>query len=74
MDFRIWASVQEIAPGRYFVTVSAVSAEEDDRTGGVESAEASSRKEANGIRDRLVALLATKLRTRGHHVVDVKLD
>lgn len=74
MDFRIWAQVKEMAPGRFFVTVSALSAEDPDRTGGVETGEAGTREEAAGIRKHLVALLAAKLRARGHKVVEVKGD
>ena len=61
-------------PGRYFVTVSAQSESDPDRTGGVETGEAATREEADKVRDRLVAELSAKLRERGHEVSGIKLE
>jgi hypothetical protein len=74
MNFRLWASVREAVPGRFFVTVSAQSESDPDRTGGVETGEAATREEANKIRDKLVEQLGTKLRGRGHEVLGIKLE
>jgi hypothetical protein len=70
MDFRIWANVRQMA-GRFFVTVSAQSVEDPDRTGGVETDEGGSLEEAHVIRERLVTQLQDKLRRRGHRVVEL---
>jgi hypothetical protein len=45
---RIWANITQIAPDRFFVTVSAVPKEErtQERTGGVKTAEAKTLDEA----------------------------
>jgi hypothetical protein len=60
--------------GRYFVTVSAVSDDDPDRTGGVETGEAGNKQEAEALRDRLVAAMRERLEARGHAVVSVKAD
>jgi len=51
--YQIWADIVELAPDRFFVTVSAVPKDErtEDRTGGVKTAEAKTRAEANEARD-----------------------
>ncbi len=71
--YQIWAEVTELAPDRFFVTVSAVPAHErtEQRTGGVTTAEARSLEEAQAIRDDLVLQLGKKLRARGHVIVDL---
>ena len=74
MNFRLWASVREAGPGRFFVTVSAQSESDPDRTGGVETGEAATREEANKVRARLVEQLSAKLRERGHEVLGIKLE
>ena len=74
MNFRLWASVRAAGPGRYFVTVSAQSESDPDRTGGVETGEAATREEADKIRDQLVEQLGTRLRERGHEVLGIKLE
>lgn len=70
----MWATINEMAPGRFFVTVSALSAEDPDRTGGVETGEATSIEQAREIRERLIARFTDKLHARGHRVVEVKSD
>lgn len=74
--YQIWADITQLAPERFFVTVSAVPAHErnEQRTGGVTTAEAKSLEEAQGIRDDLVLQLGKKLRDRGHVIVDLIRD
>lgn len=72
--FRLFAQVRSVAPQRYFVTVSAASEEDPDRTGGVETGEAATIEEANALRDRLIAELEAKLRARGHRVIDIRRE
>lgn len=74
--YQIWADITQLAPDRFFVTVSAVPAHErnEQRTGGVTTAEAKSLEEAQGIRDDLVLQLGKKLRDRGHVIVDLIRD
>ena len=74
MNFRIWTTIREMAPGRFFVTVSALSADDPDRTGGVETGEADSREKAHVLRDHLATQLGTRLQARGHSVIDVRDD
>ncbi len=74
MNFRLWASVRAAGPGRYFVTVSAQSESDPDRTGGVETGEAATPEEANKIRDELVERLGAKLRQRGHQVLGTSVE
>ena len=74
MNFRLWASVRAAGPGRYFVTVSAQSESDPDRTGGVETGEAATLEEANRIRDQLAEQLGAKLRQRGHQVLGTKVE
>lgn len=74
MNFRLWASVRSAGPERFFVTVSAASEDDPDRTGGVETGEARSLEEAVLLRDRLIGQIGAKLRARGHNVVDIKLE
>lgn len=71
MNFRLWAQTVAAATGRYFVNVSAVSDEDPDRTGGVETGEAATQAEAVALRDQLVARMVERLEARGHHVVNV---
>lgn len=74
MNFRVWASVRSAGEGRFFVTVSAASDGDPDRTGGVETGEATSLADANALRDRLIAQMEAKLRARGHNVIETKLE
>ena len=71
--YQIWAEITKLAPDRFFVTVSAVPAHErnQERTGGVTTAEGRSLEEAQMIRDDLVLQLGKKLRARGHVIVDL---
>lgn len=71
--YQIWADITEIAPGRFFVTVSAVPKEErtQERTGGVKTAEAKTLEEAQGLRDELVLEVGKRLRARGHVILDL---
>jgi hypothetical protein len=71
--YQIWADITQLAPDRFFVTVSAVPAHErnEHRTGGVQTAEAHSQQEAQAIRDDLVLALGKKLRARGHVILDL---
>ena len=71
--YQIWADIAEIAPGRYFVTVSAVPKNErtQDRTGGVKTAEAKTLEEAKAMRDQLVLDVGKGLRARGHVILDL---
>jgi hypothetical protein len=71
--YQIWADIAQIAPGRYFVTVSAVPKDErtEDRTGGVKTAEGRTLEEAQGLRDALVLDLGKRLRARGHVILDL---
>jgi len=71
--YQIWAEITQLAPDRFFVTVSAVPAHErtEQRTGGVTTAEAASLVEAQTLRDDLVLQLGRKLRARGHVIVDL---
>ena len=72
VNFRLWAHTTAAATGRYFVNVSAVSDDDPDRTGGVETGEAATKEEAEALRDQLVARITERLESRGHHVVNVK--
>ena len=72
MNFRLWAHTTAAATGRYFVNVSAVSDDDPDRTGGVETGEAATQAEAERVRDELVARITERLEARGHRVVNVK--
>ena len=65
--YQIWADITEIAPDRFFVTVSAVPKDErtEERTGGVKTAEARTMTEAESLRDELVLDLGKRLRARG---------
>jgi hypothetical protein len=71
--YQVWANIAEIAPGRFFVTVSAVPKEErtQDRTGGVKTAEAKTLDEAKALRDQLVLEIGKRLRARGHVILDL---
>ena len=71
--YQIWGEVTELAPDRFFITVSAVPAHErsQERTGGVTTAEARTREEAEAMRDDLVLKLGKTLRERGHVIVNV---
>ena len=71
--YQIWADIVELAPDRFFVTVSAVPKDErtEDRTGGVKTAEAKTREEAQQARDALVLELGKRLRGRGHVILDL---
>ena len=71
--YQIWAEITLLAPDRYFVTVSAVPAHErnQERTGGVTTAEGKTLEEAEAVRDDLVLQLGKKLRARGHVIVDL---
>ena len=74
MNFRIWANVRSMGPTRFFVTVSTASEHDPDRTGGVESGEASTLEEATALRDALIDKLGARLKARGHTVIDIKLE
>ena len=74
MNFRVWGTVRSAGPQRFFVTVSAASEDDPDRTGGVETGEAKSLEEANALRDRLIGKMGARLHARGHTVVDIKLE
>lgn len=74
MNFRLWAGVRAAGPRRYFVTVSAASEGDPDRTGGVETGEAPTLEEANALRDRLIEAMRRRLEARGHQVIDVRLE
>jgi hypothetical protein len=71
--YQIWAEITQLAPERFFVTVSAVPAHErnEQRTGGVTTAEGRSLEEAQMLRDDLVLQFGKKLRARGHVIVDL---
>jgi len=70
--YQIWADIVQIAPDRFFVTVSAVPKAErtEERTGGVKTAEAKTMEEARMMRDELVLELGKRLRARGHVILD----
>jgi hypothetical protein len=74
--YQIWADITEIAPDRFFVTVSAVPKDErtEERTGGVKTAEARTMMEAESLRDELVLDLGKRLRARGHVIMDLIKD
>ena len=71
--YQIWADIAQIAPDRFFVTVSAVPKEErtQERTGGVKTAEAKTLDEAQVLRDQLVLEVGKRLRARGHVILDL---
>lgn len=71
--YQIWTEITQLAPDRFFVTVSAVPAHErnEQRTGGVTTGEGRSLEEAQMLRDDLVLQLGKKLRARGHVIVDL---
>jgi hypothetical protein len=71
--YQIWADITQIAPDRFFVTVSAVPKEErtQERTGGVKTAEAPTLEEAQVLRDQLVLEVGKRLRARGHVILDL---
>ena len=70
--YQIWADITELAPDRFFITVSAVPKDErtEQRTGGVKTAEAKTLAEAQAIRDELVLETGRRLRDRGHVILD----
>jgi hypothetical protein len=70
--YQIWADITEMAPDRFFVSVSAVPAHErtQERTGGVNTGEAASLEAAQVLRDEMVLELGKKLRARGHVIVN----
>ena len=70
--YQIWADITEMAPDRFFVSVSAVPAHERtmERTGGVDTAEAPTMEAAKVLRDEMVLELGKKLRARGHVIVN----
>jgi len=74
--YQIWADITQLAPDRFFVSVSAVPAHErtEQRTGGVTTGEAKSLEEAEALRDELVLKLGKRLRDRGHVILDVMND
>jgi len=74
--YQIWADITEIAPDRFFVTVSAVPKDErtEERTGGVKTAEAKTMTEAESLRDEMVLELGKRLRARGHVIMDLIKD
>jgi hypothetical protein len=74
--YQIWADITEIAPDRFFVTVSAVPKDErtEERTGGVKTAEAKTMTEAETLRDEMVLELGKRLRARGHVIMDLIKD
>jgi hypothetical protein len=71
--YQIWADIAEIAPGRFFITVSAVPKDErtQDRTGGVKTAEGRTLEEAQALRDQLILDVGKGLRARGHVILDL---
>ena len=71
--YQIWADVTQIAPDRFFVSVSAVPKDErtQERTGGVKTAEGKTLDEANALRDQLVLEVGKRLRARGHVILDL---
>ena len=71
--YQIWADITQIAPERFFVTVSAVPKEErtQERMGGVKTAEAKTLEEAQVLRDQLVLETGKRLRARGHVILDL---
>ena len=74
MNFRLWARVRCAGPRRFFVTISAASEDDPDRTGGVETGEATGLEEALPLRDRLISQLGDRICARGHSVIEVRLD
>ena len=70
--YQIWADITELAPDKFFVSVSAVPANErtQERTGGVQTATVDTRQAAEDLRDELVLELGKKLRERGHVIVN----
>ena len=74
--YQIWADITQIAPDRYFVTVSAVPKDErtEERTGGVKTAEGKTMEEAEQLRDDMVLELGKRLRSRGHVIMDLIKD
>jgi hypothetical protein len=71
--YQIWADITQIAPERFFVTVSAVPKEErtQERTGGVKTAEGKTLDDAKALRDQLVLEVGKRLRARGHVILDL---
>ena len=71
--YQIWGDVTQLAPDRFFITVSAVPAHDrsEHRTGGVSTAYATTLAEAEAMRDDMVLKLGKTLRERGHIIVNV---
>ena len=71
--YQIWADITQLAPDRFFITVSAVPKDErtQERTGGVKTAEAKSMEEAKTLRDEMVLEAGKRLRARGHVIMDL---
>ncbi len=71
--YQVWASITQVAPERFFVTVSAVPKDErtQERTGGVKTAEARTLDDAKAVRDQLVLEIGKRLRARGHVILDL---
>ena len=69
--YQIWADISDLQDGGYLVTVSAVPDTErtPERTGGVKTARASTREEAETLRDEMVLEVGKNLRARGHVIV-----
>ena len=71
--YQIWADIVQLAPDRFFITVSAVPKDErtQERTGGVKTAEAKTMEEAKQLRDEMVLESGKRLRARGHVIMDL---
>jgi hypothetical protein len=71
--YQIWADIVQLAPDRFFITVSAVPKDErtQERTGGVKTAEAKTMEEAKQLRDDMVLEAGKRLRARGHVIMDL---
>lgn len=71
--YQIWADITQLAPDRFFISVSAVPKDErtEHRTGGVKTAEAKTLEEAKALSEQMVLEAGKRLRARGHIIRDV---
>jgi hypothetical protein len=72
----IWARIVEQAAGQYLVIVSTAKAAQadSDTSTDLRTVEARTYKEAEGLRDNLIGVVARTALSRGHEVVKVNRE
>ena len=72
-DFRLWATINQLAPREFFVSVSAVPAARDgDGATILETDIATSRERAEALSADMLLRVGKLIRERGDRVVDVE--